>query len=454
MTAWEPSTTYLLKLKRMEQIVNDKIPETLIVNGKIPGIPDYIGETDPEAEEHPGLWKGRMGKIILFKTLHVFTAEEKWNILAEGSLDALSAEIESMDDMSFDKGLAGIGWGIEWLSQVGYLKTNTDHFLEDFDDTLYKFVLFAPDRNLSLKEGTLGKIAYFLKRYESRNPSTHRYKRICHQECLVVLSDEIKDKIDGIIKNAEGSPAAWADPVGDIADSLIFLSRFWRHKVNVVTVEETIYSIMAYAAKLLTLATQLDTSIPSAQKDASNPTGQNHESNPATQNDTSILATQNDSTNPASQNHASLLATQNDSTNPTTQNDGTYPTTQNHTSTLSDPALQISLLKLAYACHYAGIKLHCAHWSRQGLEKFNELAGAWIQNMDAHHKTEIIPIFSRLHAQTQRKEYLQELLSGIKAIESSGHSRDLRLGWPKLLFSSLSHIDPGLMSWDEAFLYS
>jgi hypothetical protein len=339
---------------------------------------------------HCGLWKGVMEKVILFHILHQHTGCQEWRVLAENWMDSLTARIDSVEEMGFADGLSGIGWGLEWLAQSGCLKGNTDSLLEDFDDMLYKVALYAPDPVLSLKDGTLGKISYFLKRYQSINPGTHRYKIICLQECLVVLSDEVREKVGkaiekGVVSGIGGSSGMGSlsgtvagaglvrdGDIGDMADALIFLARFWPHKVNVVAVEQTIYDIIAYTPGAIGAI---------------------------------------------------------------------------------GPGIWLKAIKLAYARHYAGIKLNCRHWSKQGLQELEWLLDR-AKAPDDFQRIDIIPILNRLYNQTGKKGFLEELYLTIDAWKCSNGPIDQGMDWHIPLLCSISCLSAGIMSWDEAFLYS
>lgn len=115
-------------------------------------------------------------------------------------LNDISEHIGGTENISFEDGILGIGWTVEWLAQNNLIKVNTDVILEEVDDTIYKLVVYTLDKNISLTTGVLGKIAYFLKRIKSTNPETHRYRHLCHQECIVILTDNL----DNLLREDQG----------------------------------------------------------------------------------------------------------------------------------------------------------------------------------------------------------------------------------------------------------
>jgi len=142
------------------------------------------------------LVNGHTGMAIVYYLLARQTGDAS---LAEKGLQLLDRVSETGvpgGDISFANGLTGIGWAIEWLAQNELMEeTNTDEILEPIDSVLYNAVCFSRDDNSTLSHGTLGKIAYFLKRALSRNPNTNRYKAIGHLECLILSLDDLAEKV-------------------------------------------------------------------------------------------------------------------------------------------------------------------------------------------------------------------------------------------------------------------
>lgn len=219
-------------------------------------IHERINFVENNQQEIPGLglYNGKTGAIILYFTLFRYTGKKLWEEKARSLLDDISERIASVQELNYSRGLAGIGWTIEWIKQSGYMEINTDEVLEDIDDILYKAVLYARDTTISLSTGTLGKAAYFLKRYESKNTGTHRYKTISHQECLVLLTDEIHEAVageKGLLHQFDSGIILTKEQLLDLSHTIIYLSKISHHKINAEIVERTLYALIKYAASLL-----------------------------------------------------------------------------------------------------------------------------------------------------------------------------------------------------------
>ncbi len=191
------------------------------------------------------MFKGDAGKAVL---LYLFLAQNKRNY-NEGAtstlLDRISDNIAKVDLLDFNGGLAGIGWFVEWVSQNGFVEIDSNEILEDIDDTLYKSVVYASDLEISLAKGTLGKLLFFWYRYISKNKYANRLKNIFHEECLVLLTDDLYEKIFGIRGIAIKDVLQTSD-ILNIGHVAYFLSSFLSLKINEPTVESTLYEVVSF----------------------------------------------------------------------------------------------------------------------------------------------------------------------------------------------------------------
>jgi len=195
---------------------------------------------EDSASDNLGLYHGETGHAILYYLLAKYTGNTVFSKKAALRLDRIVENITLIDNLGFQNGLSGVGWAIEWLVQNSFLETNTDEVLEELDNELYRSVLYAPKESLSLATGTLGYLVYFAARYQSRNPGTHRYKNIAHEECLVILTDELEEKVSEIKNGMSDEPHLNQEQLIDLAHATIFLSEFLYLKINVPTVEQTL----------------------------------------------------------------------------------------------------------------------------------------------------------------------------------------------------------------------
>ncbi|HEY5464675.1 MAG TPA: hypothetical protein VIJ95_15540 [Hanamia sp.] len=192
-----------------------------------------------------GLYNGKSGKAILLYLMCKSSSDNQFGESALEMLNSVSNSIAGEEQLSFENGLTGIGWAIEWIAQNGFLKINTNDILEEIDDAIYKSVVFGSDKNISLSDGTLGKLLFFLSRYKSRNPDTHRLKNIFHEECLVLLSDDLHEKLlgDGGVFKKETLDE---NDLLNLGHTIYFISTFLWTRINEPTVEDTLYGVVKF----------------------------------------------------------------------------------------------------------------------------------------------------------------------------------------------------------------
>lgn len=152
-------------------------------------------------------------------------------------LDDVADHIMELGRADFLNGIPGIGWGVEWLAQNNFLNVNTDQILEDIDDMLYKSVVFSQTEDFSIRFGTLGLLMYFVQRFRSTNTSPDRMRKLAIQECIVILTDELSDKIEKL-----GSDGTIPDKnYIDIGNAVMFWATITDLNINTPTVEKGLY---------------------------------------------------------------------------------------------------------------------------------------------------------------------------------------------------------------------
>lgn len=140
-----------------------------------------------------GLLKGDMEMIIfLFHYSRVANNHELYRFEAEKKLESILANIEPDIHYGLSSGICGIGWGIEYLHQKGFVEGDTNEILEDFDK---KIVEINPKRivNLNRDYGLGGIVLYLLARLytiekeNKTNPFDKEYlKCVYNRICNVI----------------------------------------------------------------------------------------------------------------------------------------------------------------------------------------------------------------------------------------------------------------------------
>lgn len=199
------------------------------------------------------LYTGKMGICISYFILaKKDNSNSDYFFAANKILDDLGDEITNVELLGFANGLAGIGWGIEWLAQNKFINVNTDDILEDLDNVLYKTIVYSKSKCLCLETGTIGKALYFYRRLIAVNPSPNRFRLICIHECLILLTDEIADRLtdfeSGLISayNINNSIQLAPENIYDISQSLVLIIKLIPHKVNLEVLESLVCKIVSF----------------------------------------------------------------------------------------------------------------------------------------------------------------------------------------------------------------
>ena len=113
--------------------------------------------------ENLGLFHGRMGIVLFFAQYGRAVQDKRYEDFAGDLLDEIYEEIHWDMPVNLENGLCGIGWGIEYLVQQGFMKGNTDEILADIDR---KVMELDPLRmtDLSFRRGLTGIAFYVIAR--------------------------------------------------------------------------------------------------------------------------------------------------------------------------------------------------------------------------------------------------------------------------------------------------
>lgn len=208
---------------------------------------DHLKYLERLCKDDYSLYDGKTGLSLAYYLLFAKLKDNRYLAKGQSLIEDLSENISQVQTFDMESGLSGIGWGIEWLIQNKFIDANSDEILADIDDELYKTVVYSKSANLSIATGTIGKALYFYTRLCAKNPNTSRYRNICNQECLVLLIDELSDKIlndnkDSIRNEITSDNLA----IRDISQVLLFLSSSHHLKINIETVNKIICVLYPY----------------------------------------------------------------------------------------------------------------------------------------------------------------------------------------------------------------
>ncbi|MBW6537170.1 MAG: hypothetical protein K0B11_19335 [Mariniphaga sp.] len=145
-----------------------------------------------------GLMHGKMGISIYFFHLARQTGNQIYEDYAGELIDEIYEEITANTPVDFENGLAGIGWGIEYLVQNGFIEADTDEVLEEFDNRIFKELIYNTPQDIGLLNGLVGIGAYFLKRIKNKASNDEKILTITNKQTLIHIIDELDRKTQNI----------------------------------------------------------------------------------------------------------------------------------------------------------------------------------------------------------------------------------------------------------------
>lgn len=149
-----------------------------------------------EGKEAPGLFLGNIGECLSLYLINKITNNNKIEALADDLLDKTIKSIETLNDTSFDCGLAGIGWAINLLHMNKCIEGNIDDILFDIDAAIYKS-LCAPENRYGadLIKGLVGVLVYVIYRLKNKDHKKEGIQNQLNETALRLTIDKLELKI-------------------------------------------------------------------------------------------------------------------------------------------------------------------------------------------------------------------------------------------------------------------
>lgn len=116
-----------------------------------------------------GLLHGKMGLSIFLAHYSTYVKSDLLRTLAINMVEEVYEDIHEKTPLTFEDGLCGIGWGIEYLVHHNYIDADTSEILEDIN---YKVMEVSPRRfgDLSFKTGLSG-VNFYVKTHATSKHS-------------------------------------------------------------------------------------------------------------------------------------------------------------------------------------------------------------------------------------------------------------------------------------------
>lgn len=165
------------------------IAEMLLLNGTL--------------TECPGLVHGKMGIAVFFFHYARYTDTVLFSDYAMDLIVELQKQLHANSRADYERGIAGIGTGIDYLINNDFLETEEDIF-EDFDQRMVRAVMHDPWQNFSLYDGLTGYGRYWISRMR------YQMSSVQDRECLIRITERIEERLANI-------------PSGELTDVYCFL---------------------------------------------------------------------------------------------------------------------------------------------------------------------------------------------------------------------------------------
>jgi hypothetical protein len=141
--------------------------------------------------ECPGLVHGKMGIAVFFFHYAQYAGNVLFTDYALDLIREMQNQIHVNSPADYEKGIAGIGAGIDYLICNKFLIVEDD-VCEDFDQRMVRAVMYDPWQDFSMYDGLTGYGRYWISRLHYQGFA--RYAR----ECLMCITERIEENLADI----------------------------------------------------------------------------------------------------------------------------------------------------------------------------------------------------------------------------------------------------------------
>lgn len=136
-----------------------------------------------------------IGMVIFLYQYSRLIDNATYKIQADKSLEKVMKNINEYTGNDFNNNIWGIGWGIEYLIQNGYVEGDADVILEDIDNIALSQINENTLPNVGLNAGIIGIGRYLLARITSEKTSEQSRNHLRLKEYLIYLIDWLESRL-------------------------------------------------------------------------------------------------------------------------------------------------------------------------------------------------------------------------------------------------------------------
>ena len=180
-----------------------------------------------------GLLNGNTGMAIYLYHISREMNNPEYEEMADNLLDKIFACITTSVPPDFENGLAGIGWGIEYLVKNGFAKGDPDEILEEVDTKVYITLCNGNLNAFELTNGLTGYLLYLNSRLKN-TANQHSMVYSINKELLILAVNKLDELFAGQFSTIVKEP---------------YFDLFWRFPLILHALTET-YNLNIYNRKI------------------------------------------------------------------------------------------------------------------------------------------------------------------------------------------------------------
>jgi len=196
---------------------------------RIANIIDPVRLNNPDS----GLFNGSMGLSLFYYHLSRFTGNSNYEKAAEELTDMVFSNLNILTPVDFEKGLAGIGWAIEYLVQNKFADGDTDEILDEADNKIFRLLNEETINSFELTNGLTGYLVYLLFRIQNPaqdNSVAKQFNRELLILCINRLYEIVTPHFPLLVKDFIFD-LFWSFPLMLYALTRVFQFDIYNHKI-------------------------------------------------------------------------------------------------------------------------------------------------------------------------------------------------------------------------------
>jgi len=171
-----------------------QIADMLMLNGTLTGC--------------PGLVRGKMGISVFFFHYARYTNNKLFEEYAMELIGEIQNQIHVHSPADYERGIAGIGVGFDYLLRNHFLEADNDIF-DDFDQRMFRAVMYDPWQDFSLYDGLTGYGRYWMNRWSSVKQA---------KDCLSQIISHIEEKSSIIPDKEQNDVVCFLQEISSMPD--------------------------------------------------------------------------------------------------------------------------------------------------------------------------------------------------------------------------------------------